>query len=122
MSMRELDRSKTLQRAVDRMSRIGQAAERLGIGCGQARFWQSDTKGEAIRSQRGRGSGLRQAWKAEQRELEATAWRPCDPHYLTTASPVASWSNRRASRREMLDTRVDQATNWSGRTSTHLAS
>ncbi len=35
MSMRELDRLKTIQRVVDRMLRIGQAAEGLGISCRQ---------------------------------------------------------------------------------------
>ena len=31
--MRELDRLKTIQRVVDRMLRVGQAAEGLGIRC-----------------------------------------------------------------------------------------
>ena len=35
MSMRELDRLKTIQRVVDRMLRVGQAAEGLGISCRQ---------------------------------------------------------------------------------------
>jgi transposase len=35
MSMRELDRLKTVQPVVDRMLRVGQAAEGLGISCRQ---------------------------------------------------------------------------------------
>ena len=35
MSMREVDRLKTIQRVVDRMLRVGQAAEGLGISCRQ---------------------------------------------------------------------------------------
>jgi hypothetical protein len=39
MSMRELDRLKTIQRVVDRMLRVGQAAEGLGISCRRSSGW-----------------------------------------------------------------------------------
>ena len=63
MSMRELDRLKTIQRVVDRMLRVGQAAEGLGISCRQVerlvKRYEAGGPAGLVSARRGRPSNNR---------------------------------------------------------------
>jgi hypothetical protein len=67
ISMRELDRLKTIRRVVDRMLRVGQAAEGLGISCRQLERLVK-------RYEAGGAAGLVSAKCG--RPIEAGLWKP----------------------------------------------